>query len=123
MKKIIIPIVIVVILGAIFAGLVYTSNIIPIGAISDNLEKYRGTEVTIIGNVTDRIVYQDEVIFKLEDESSSITVHTRGEAPALRSEVLVKGRVESMVKIGPHEFGILIEASEVRAPYLWEKLA
>lgn len=123
MKKLIIPIVIAVILGAIFAGLVYTSDITPISAITDNPVVYHNTAVIILGNVTDRIVYQDEVIFKLEDESSSIIVHTRGEAPALRSKVLVKGRVKSMVKIGPYEFGILIEASEVRTPYPWEKLA
>ena len=122
MRKVIIPIVVIVVLVGIFAALVFTTNITPISTITDNPTKYHDIEVTIMGNVAERIVYQNEVFFKVTDGTSSITAHTQGEAPDLESKVVVKGLPESMVKIGPYEFGIIIQASEVRAPYPWERL-
>jgi hypothetical protein len=118
-KKVIIPIVVLV---AIFAALVFTTNITPISAITDNPTKYHDIEVTIMGNITGRIAYQNEVFSQVTDGTGSIMVHTQGEAPALGSKVVVKRLPESMVKVGPYEFGVIIQASEVRAPYPWERL-
>lgn len=123
MKKVIIPIVVVVILAAVFAALVYTSDITSIGAITNNPEQYRDHQVTVVGNVTERIVYQDEVIMRVEDDSGTIAVQAGGEAPALGNEVIVEGIVKSMIKIGPYEFGSIISAEKIRSPYPWEKLA
>jgi len=123
LKKIIIPIVIVIVLAVIFAGLVYTSDITPVGAITDNPEEYRDSEVTIIGNVTQRIVYEDKSVIWVEDDSGIIAVQTRGGVPALGKEVLAEGIVKSMIKIGPYDFGSIIEAEKTRSPYPWEKLA
>ena len=121
MKKIIIPL-IVVILGAVCAvALVHTEEITPIGSITENPEKFRNTEVTILGEVTERVTYQNDVVFKVADESGTIAIHTQGDAPALESRVVVKGVVKSVVKIGPYEFGTIIEASKVRSSYPWEK--
>jgi cytochrome c-type biogenesis protein CcmE len=122
-KKVIIPIVVVVILAAVFAALVYTSDITPVGAITDNPEQYRDRQVTVVGNVTERIAYQDTIIIRVEDSSGMIAVQASGEVPALGSEVVVKGVVKSMIKIGPYEFGSMISAEEIRSPYPWEKLA
>jgi hypothetical protein len=43
--------------------------------------------------------------------------------PALGKEVIVDGTVRSMITIGPHDFGSIIEAEKIRSPYPWEKLA
>jgi hypothetical protein len=122
-KKVIIPIVVVVILAAVFAALVYTSDITPIGAITDNPERYRDREVAVVGNVTERIAYQDTIIIRVEDDSGMIAVQASGEAPALGDEVTVEGIVKSMIKIGPYEFGAMIVGEKIRSPYPWEKLA
>lgn len=124
MKKVVIPVVVIVILAAIFAGLVFTSDITPIGAITDNPEGYRQSEVTVLGNVTQRIAYQDTIIIQLQDDSGTIAVQAQGEElPALGKEVIVAGIVKSMITIGPYDFGSLIEAQKIRSPYPWEKLA
>jgi hypothetical protein len=59
----------------------------------------------------------------VEDDSGIIAVQARGEVPALGKEVIVDGIVKSMIKIGPHDFGSIIEAEKIRSPYPWEKLA
>jgi len=83
LKKMAIPIVIVVILGAIFAGLVYTSNITPIGAITTNPVKYHDTEVTIPGSVSERLAHQNEIVIRVQDDTGAIAVKALGEIPAI----------------------------------------
>jgi len=124
MKKVwlIIGLIIIVICG-VFVGLVFTAGITPIGQITDNTEGFRDQEVTILGKMTERTVFQDDVMLMITDDTGSIMVHTQGAIPAIDDEVIVKGEVSSVIKFGSYEFGTYIEASSIRSPYLWEKLA
>jgi hypothetical protein len=124
MKKLGIILAIVVVAGTcVFAALVLITDITPMGDIDDNPAKYHSKEVMILGEVNDRIAYQEHIVFKMRDETGVLPVHSTSVVPAIGDEVVVNGIVTSLFKIGPFEYGTMLEASEIRSPYIWEKLA
>jgi len=121
-KKLGIILAIIVVVGVcVFAGLIFTTDITPAQDINDNPANYQGKEVMILGEVSDRIVYQEHVMLKVRDETGALPVHSTSVAPSIGDEVIVKGIVTSLFKMGPLEFGTMIEASEIRSPYIWEE--
>ena len=121
MKKVAFIIGIIVVICGVLAGLALTTGIIPIQQITDDPESYRNQEVTILGEVTERIVFQEDVMLNIADSTGSIMVHTQDAIPAIGDEVIVRGTVSSVIKFGSSEFGTFIEAAKIRTPYPWEK--
>ena len=111
---------IVLVLAIAFGVLYFTTDITPVSAIREDTSEYRDREVMLLGEVAERFAYGDEVFFELEDETGSIAVHVTGEAPAVGDRVVAKGVVRSAITIGGQEFGIMLEANEVRSPRFWE---
>lgn len=114
---------IVVVLAIAFGALYLTTDITPVSALREDPTEYRDREVMLLGEVANRFAYGEDVVFELEDATGSIAVHVTGEAPAKGDKVVAKGVVRSAIAIGDHEFGILLEANEIRTPYFWENLA
>ena len=76
-----------------------------------------------MGEVSNRIAYQEHLVLKVRDETGVLPVHSTSVAPSIGDEVIVKGIVTSLFKMGPLEFGTMIETSEIRSHYIREKLA
>jgi len=83
MKKVLLILIglIVVICGTL-AGLVFTAGITPIQQIADNPEGFQNQELTILGKVTERTVFQEDVMLRVTDDTGNILVHTQGAIPA-----------------------------------------
>ena len=124
MKNVLTVVLAIVLVAAIALGVLYfTTDITPVNAIVEDPSGYKDSEVMLLGTVGSRFVYQDEVFFELDDGTGSIAVHITGDAPALGTRVVAKGVVRSLITIGNHDFGVLLEANEVRAPRFWEEWA
>jgi RPA family protein len=102
------------------SGCTSSSNITPIQQITDNLGDYKGKEVNILGNVTKRMAVQQDVVLTVADETGSISVYTTGNAPEIGKKVIITGVVKPMFKLGPYEYGPIIDAHSIRAPHPWE---
>ena len=124
MKKLGTILAILVVVGVCaFAGLVFTTDITPIGDIIDNPANYEGKQLMILGEVSDRIVYQELIVLKVRDDTGVLPVHSTNAVPAVGDVVVVKGVATALFKMGPFELGTMIEASEIRSPHIWEKFA
>lgn len=124
MKNVLTVVLAIVLIAAIALGVLYfTADITPVNAIREDTSAYRDREVTLLGEVTERFAYGDEAVFELEDETGSIAVHVTGEAPAVGARVVAKGVVRSAITIGGQDFGLILEANEVRSPRFWEEWA
>ncbi len=77
-----------------------------------NPAAYRGKEVTIEGEVTDRTGFFVVVnFFKVRDKTGEIAVVTRKSLPDLKSTVQVKGTLNDTFPVGDQKFLVLVEKS------------
>ncbi len=77
-----------------------------------NPSEYRGKEVTVEGEVTDRTAFFVVInFFKVKDKTGEITVATKRSLPDLKSIVQVKGRVNEAFPVGDRKLLILEEES------------
>lgn len=114
-KYIIVTILMVTVAAAIGAGLWYYFSRIrptPIEKIVSNPTVYIRKEVTIEGNVTDRTAFFGVLRFyKVRDKSGVITVVTGKSLPEMKSEMIVKGKLDDSFPLGDQKLVVLMEDS------------
>ncbi len=95
-------------------------GITPIGQITADPSSYLNRDVKILGEVSERLAFQEEGVLTISDDTGTIQVYTTGDMPEQGKKVVVNGIVKTMLKVGPYDFGTIIEADEVRGAYFWE---
>jgi hypothetical protein len=112
LKKIIIGVLIVIVIGAgvwYYFSQVYTTSI---QKIINNPGGYTGKELAIKGEVTDRTSFFGSLKFyKLKDESGEMIVTTRKSLPEVKSSAVVKGRIDDAFALGDQKLLVFIEGS------------
>jgi len=112
LKKIIIGVSIVIVIGAgvwYYFSQVYTTSI---QKIVNNPGGYTGKELAIKGEVTDRTSFFGSLKFyKLKDESGEMIVTTRKSLPEVKSSAVVKGRIDDAFALGDQKLLVFIEGS------------
>ena len=114
MRKLIIPILIVIAIAAGGTAWYYFSQVrhTRIEKIISNPTAYKGKAVTIEGEVIDRtsffIVFK---FYKIKDNTGEIIVVTKRTLPELRSRVLVKGKINEAFTIGDQKLLVFVEES------------
>jgi hypothetical protein len=112
MKKIIIPIAIVIVIGAgawYYFSQVHTTSI---QNIVNNPGVYAGKELAIEGEITDRTAFFGVLKFyKLKDNSGEIIVITRKSLPEVKSSALVKGKMDDAFALGDQKLVVFMEES------------
>jgi hypothetical protein len=112
LKKIIIAILIVIVIGA--GVWYYFSQVHPtsIQKIVNNPSDYTGKELAIEGEITDRTSFFGVLKFyKLKDKSGEMIVTTRKSLPEVKSNALVKGRIDDAFALGDQKLLVFIEES------------
>ncbi|MGD0021215.1 MAG: hypothetical protein ABSC54_02825 [Smithellaceae bacterium] len=112
LKKIIIAILIVIVIGA--GVWYYFSRVHPtsIQKIVNNPSVYTGKELAIEGEVTDRTSFFGSLKFyKLKDESGEMIVTTRKSLPEVKTGAIVKGRIDDAFALGDQRLLVFIEES------------
>jgi hypothetical protein len=109
LKNIIIGVLVVIIVAG--GAWYYVNNIAhtPIGKILENPRDYDGKDLTISGEVTDRVSLLFVKYFQLKDNTGEITVVTKRSLPAIGSKVRVKGHVEEAFAIGDQQMLVFME--------------
>ncbi len=113
-KKIIIVISIVIVIGAVAGVWYYFSQVHPtsIQKIVNNPSDYTGKELAIEGEVTDRTSFFGTFKFyKLKDKSGEMIVITRKSLPEVKSSALVKGRIDEAFALGDQKLTVFMEES------------
>ena len=112
LKKIIIGVLIVIVIGAgvwYYFSQVYTTSI---QKIVNNPGGYTGKELAIKGEVTDRTAFFGSLKFyKIKDESGEMIVTTRKSLPEVKSSAVVKGRIDDAFALGDQKLLVFIEGS------------
>lgn len=114
MRKLIIPILIVIAMAVGGTAWYYFSQIrhTRIEKILSNPTAYEGKAVTIEGEVTDRtsffIVFK---FYKIKDNTGEIIVVTKRTLPEIRSRVLVRGKINEAFTIGDQKLLVFVEES------------
>jgi hypothetical protein len=112
MKKIIIAIAIVIVIGA--GAWYYFSQVRPtsIQNIVNNPSDYKGKELAIEGEITDRTSFFGVLKFyKLKDKSGEIIVITRKSLPEVKSNAIVKGKMDDAFALGDQKLVVFMEES------------
>jgi len=112
LKKIIIAISIVIVIGA--GAWYYFSQVHPtsIQEIVNNPNVYTGKELAIEGEVTDRTSFFGVLKFyKLKDKSGEMIVTTRKSLPEVKSGAIVKGKIDDAFALGDQKLLVFIEKS------------
>jgi len=97
-----------------------SSGMTPIGEITAEPSSYVNRDVKVIGEVSERLAIGEEGVLTISDATGSIQVYTKGEMPEQGKKVVVSGRVQPMLKLGPYDFGTIIEAEKIRGSHFWE---
>jgi hypothetical protein len=114
MKKIIIAVSIVIVIGAVAGVWCYFSQVHPtsIQKIVNNPGDYTGKELAIEGEITDRTSFFGVLKFyKLKDKSGDVIVITKKSLPEVRSSALVKGRIDDAFALGDQKLVVFREES------------
>jgi hypothetical protein len=114
LKKIIIAISIVIVIGAVAGVWYYFSQVHPtsIQKIVNNPGDYTGKELAIEGEITDRTSFFGNLKFyKLKDKSGDVIVITRKSLPEVRSSAIVKGRIDDAFALGDQKLVVFREES------------
>lgn len=112
LKKIIIAISIVIVIGA--GVWYYFSQVRPtsIQNIVNNPSAYTGKEIAIEGEVTDRTAFFGALKFyKVKDKSGEMIVITKKSLPEVRSSASVKGKIDDAFVLGDQKLVVFIEES------------
>ena len=111
-KKIIIAILIVIVLGGAAWYYFGRTRHVQIENILNNPKAYEGKVVTIEGEVTDRTAFFVFLkFFKVKDKTGEIIVVTKKSLPELKSDVLVKGKIDEAFPVGDQKLLVFIEES------------
>ncbi|OGP68134.1 MAG: hypothetical protein A2W27_07475 [Deltaproteobacteria bacterium RBG_16_44_11] len=112
LKKIIIAVSIIIVIGAgvwYYFSQVHTTSI---QKIVNNPGDYTGKELAIKGEVTDRTSFFGALKFyKLKDKSGDVIVITRKSLPEVRSSAIVKGRIDDAFTLGDQKLVVFREES------------
>ena len=112
LKKIIIAVSIVIVIGAgvwYYFSQVHSTSI---QKIVNNPSDYTGKELAIEGEVTDRTSFFGVLKFyKLKDKSGDVIVITKKSLPEVRSSAIVKGRIDDAFALGDQKLVVFMEAS------------
>ena len=112
LKKIIIAVSIIIVIGAgvwYYFSQVHTTSI---QKIVNNPGDYTGKELAIKGEVTDRTSFFGALKFyKLKDTSGEMIVTTRKSLPEVKSSAVVKGRIDNAFALGDQKLLVFIEES------------
>jgi hypothetical protein len=114
LKKIIIAISIVIVIGAVAGVWYYFSQVHPtsIQKIVNNPSVYTGKELAVEGEITDRTSFFGVLKFyKLKDKSGEIIVITKKSLPEVRSSAIVKGRIDDAFALGDQKLVVFMEES------------
>jgi hypothetical protein len=114
LKKIIIAISIVIVIGAVAGVWYYFSQVHPtsIQKIVNNPGDYTGKELAIEGEITDRTSFFGTLKFyKIKDKSGDVIVITRKSLPEVRSSAIVKGRIDDAFALGDQKLVVFREES------------
>jgi hypothetical protein len=114
LKKIIIAISIVIVIGAVAGVWYYFSQVHPtsIQKIVNNPGDYTGKELAIEGEVTDRTSFFGVLKFyKLKDKSGEMIVITKKSLPEVKSSAIVKGRIDDAFALGDQKLVVFREES------------
>ena len=112
MKRIIIGIVILIVIGA--GAWYYMSQVrtTSIQKIINNPGAYAGKELTIEGEIIDRTAFFGTLKFyKIKDNSGEIIVITRKSLPEVKSSALVKGKMDDTFALGDQKLMVFMEDS------------
>ena len=112
LKKVIIAISIVIVIGA--GVWYYFSQVHPtsIQKMVNNPGDYKGKELAIEGEITDRTSFFGVLKFyKLKDKSGEIIVITKKSLPEVRSSAIVKGRIDDAFALGDQKLVVFMEES------------
>lgn len=109
MKKLILTLFIIVLLG--FGGWYFKTEIhtTPIGTILKSPRNYSEREVAIAGTVTERFSLFVVKYFILRDSTGNIIVVTDRALPAIGANVRVKGRLEEGFSFGDQQMLVFLE--------------
>ncbi len=114
LKKIIIAISIVIVIGAVAGVWYYFSQVHPtsIQKIVNNPGDYTGKELAIEGEITDRTSFFGVLKFyKIKDKSGDVIVITKKLLPEVRSSAIVKGRIDDAFALGDQKLVVFMEES------------
>ena len=114
LKKIIIAISIVIVIGAVAGVWYYFSQVhtTSIQNIVNNPSVYAGKELAIEGEITDRTSFFGVLKFyKLKDKSGDIIVITRKSLPEVKSSAIVKGKMDDAFALGDQKLVVFMEES------------
>ena len=114
LKKIIIAVSIVIVIGAVAGVWYYFSQVHPtsIQKIVNNPGDYTGKELAIEGEITDRTSFFGTLKFyKLKDKSGDVIVITKKSLPEVRSSAVVKGRIDDAFALGDQKLVVFREES------------
>ena len=114
LKKIIIAVSIVIVIGAVAGVWYYFSQVHPtsIQKIVNNPGDYTGKELAIEGEITDRTSFFGVLKFyKLKDKSGEIIVITKKSLPEVKSSAIVKGRIDDAFALGDQKLVVFMEES------------
>lgn len=114
MRKLIIPILIVIAMAVGGTAWYYFSQIRHprIEMILNNPRAYEGKAVTIDGEVTERTsFFVVAKFYKLRDNTGEIIVVTKRILPEVRSKVSVRGRIDEAFPIGDQKLLVFVEGS------------
>jgi len=110
LKKVIIAILMVVVIGGGAWYYFSRGHHARIENILSNPKAYEGKVVTIEGEVTDRTSFFVILkFFKVKDKTGEITVVTKKSLPGIKSNVLVKGRIDEAFPIGDQRLLVFVE--------------
>ncbi len=111
-RKVIIAILMVIVIGGGAWYYFSRAHHAPIEKILSNPGAYEGKVVTIEGEVTDRTAFFVVLkFFKVRDKTGEITVVTKKSLPEVRSNVLVKGRIDTAFPVGDQKLLVFVEES------------
>ena len=80
--------------------------------ILSNPKAYEGKVVTIEGEVTDGTAFFVVLkFFKVKDKTGEIVVVTKKSLPELKSDVLVKGKIDEAFPVGDQKLLVFVEES------------
>ncbi len=83
-----------------------------IETILSNPGAFKGKEITIEGEVTDRTAFFTETkFFRLKDKTGEIVVVTKKTLPEVRSTVRVKGGADDAFPVGDRKFVVIVAES------------
>jgi hypothetical protein len=111
-RKIIIAILIVIVLAGAAWYYFGRTRHVRIENILSNPKAYEGKVVTIEGEVTDRTAFFVVLkFFRVKDKTGEIIVVTKNSLPELKSDVLVKGKIDEAFPVGDQKLLVFIEES------------